>query len=302
ASQAIEMDSSNRQAQIVYARALAALQGNDYGENHLRELITAYPLIFEYRLELGRLYLEDEKYNDAQVVFEQLLNIQEKPKEALIELGKVLTFKNEPAKALEYYFRAAVFDPADVEPFFLAGRLLLGTGKPQQAKEQFERVIAINNNYPLVRYQIGLAELMLKNPKKALEQANEEKRINPKLSAPYTLAAEAYSEMKQFELCAREYQQAIKLKPLGAEIYIKVAACYRKSGSFDSALSMLNIAAKTESGNPDIYKEQGALFESRGDIAKAIQSYDQYFLLNPNAPDKALIEKRIQSLQNKGIR
>lgn len=296
AAKAVEMDPSNRQAQIIYAQALMAIQGIDYGVNHLQELITTYPLVSDYRLALGRLYLEDERYNDAERVFRQLIQIQDKPKEALIELAKVLRFQNDIEKALESLFRAAVFDPADAEPFFLAGMMLLDVNKPQEAKQQFERVLAINNNYPLVHYQIGRAELVAKNPKGALARASEEKKVNPNMAAAYTLAAEAYSDLKQYELCAREYQKAIKLRPQGADIYIRVARCYRKFGNFDSALSMLNIASKIESGNPGIYKEQGALFESKGDLQKAIQAYRQYFVLDPNAADRMAIEQRIQKM------
>lgn len=296
AAKAVEMDPSNREAQIIYARALAAIQGVDYGVNYLQELITTYPLVSEYRLALGRLYFDDERYNDAEAVFRQLIEIENKPKEALIELGKVLRYQNDIEKALEALFRAAVYDPADAEPFFLAGMMLLDVNKPHEAKQQFERVLIINKSYPLVRYQIGRAELLLKNPKGALEQSKEEKKVNPNLAAAYSLAAEAYSDLKQFDLCAQEYQKAIKLRPQGADIYVRVAGCYRKGGNFDSAHSMLNIASKIESGNPDIYKEQGALFESKGDLPKAIQAYKQYFVLDPNAPDRMLIEKRIRNM------
>lgn len=296
AARAVELDSSHREAQITYAKALAAQQGLEYGVNHLERLIQTFPLIAEYRLALGRMYLADERYNDAEQIFRQLVEIQDKPKEPLVELGKVLRFQNNFDAALQALFRAAVYDPTDAEPFFLAGMMLLDANKPLEAKQQFERVLTINSAYPLVRYQMGRAELMLKNPKGALDQANEEKKVNPNMAAAYSLAAEAYADLKQFDLCAREYQLAIKLRPQGADIYVSVASCYRRSGNFDSAKSMLNIAEKLESGNPYIYREQGALFEAMGDQAKAIAAYQQYFILDPNAPDKAAIENRMRGM------
>ncbi len=297
AARAVELDSSHREAQITYAKALAAQQGVDYGLGHLEKLINTFPLVSDYRLALGRMYFEDERYNDAEQVLRQLVEIQEKPKEPLIELGKVLRYQNNVEGALQALFRAAVFDPTDAEPFFLAGMLLLDTNKPLEAKQQLERVLLINPSYPLVRYHMGRAELMLKNPKGALDQANEEKKVNPNMAAAYSLAAEAYSDLNQFDLCAREYQLAIKLRPQGADIYVRVASCYRRAGNFDSASSMLNIAEKIESGNPSIYREQGALFEATGDLEKAVAAYRQYFILDPNATDKDSIQKRIQSLQ-----
>jgi tetratricopeptide (TPR) repeat protein len=75
-----------------------------------------------------------------------------------------------------------------------------------------------------------------------------------------------------------------------------MARCYRQAGNPDVASSMLSIAASQESGLPEIYKEQGAIFEELGDKAAAIASYDKYLSLSPNAPDRAEIDQRINSL------
>jgi tetratricopeptide (TPR) repeat protein len=294
AAKAIEIDSSHREAQTTYARALMRLQGAEFGIAHLEELVNKYPLVEEYRLALGRILFEDERYSSAEAVFRQLVEIQEKPKGALIELGKVLKVQGQTQEALDSFFRAAVFDPADAEPFFLAGMLLLDAKKPEKAKQQFKRVLKTNPKYPLVHYQIGQAELLLNRPKQALKEAEQEKRQNPNLSAAHVLSAQAYAKMKQFDLCAREYQKAIKINSQGAEIYVQAAACYRQGGNFDSAESLLNIASRQESGNPGIYREQGILFEAKGDFERAVAAYQEYFVLNPNAPDRSLIERRIQ--------
>ncbi|MEO0336893.1 MAG: tetratricopeptide repeat protein, partial [Pseudomonadota bacterium] len=273
AAKAIEIDSSHRKAQIVYAKALARLQGAEFGIEHLETLISRYPLVEDYRLALGRLYISDDRFASAESVFRQLVDIQDKKKESLLELGRVLKIQGQFQEALDSFYKAAVYDPADAEPFYEAGKLLLEFKKPKEARQQFERVLVTNPKYPLVHYNIGKTELMLKRPKKAIEQADKEKRANPNLAAAYMLAAEAYAKMKQFNLCAQEYQKAIKLRPQGADSYVRAAACYRQAGNFDSAESMLNIASRKESGNSDIYREQGALFEAKGDYEKAIAAY-----------------------------
>src|SRR5580698_5993913 len=96
---------------------------------------------------------------------------------------------------------------------------------------QFQRVLNTNRLYPLVHYQMGRAALMMGRPDDALEQTRQEKKINPNLADAYLLAAEAYTVLKQDSLCATEYQRAIKLRPQGAPIYVKLAGCYRRSGN-----------------------------------------------------------------------
>ena len=89
----------------------------------------------------------------------------------------------------------------------------------------------------------------------------------------------------------------MKLRPQQAYIYVKVAQCYRKKGDVDAASAMLNVAATKETGLAAIYTEQGAIYELKGDVIHAIEAYQMYFQLDPDAPDRKQIEDRISALQ-----
>lgn len=301
AAKAVDLDVNNRKAQIVYAEALAGLQGVDVGADHFVKLVTNYPFVMEYRLAFGKLMLADERYQQAEEIFRQITHLQEKPKEAYVELSKVLKAEGNMGEALELLLKAAVLDPADAEPLFMAGNIYLELKKPQEASVQFQRVLTINKLYPLVYYQLGRAALQMNDPRTALSFTEQEKRANPNLADAYLLAAEAHTLMQQYSNCATEYQKAIKLRPQQAFIYVKLAQCYRKSGSLDVAMNMLAVAATKESGLADIYKEQGAIYELKGDASHAIEAYNQYFVLDPDAPDRAQIQERISTLQRGGI-
>lgn len=297
AARAVDIDVNHRKAQIVYAEAVAGLQGVDVGVDYFLKLVNNYPLVPEYRLALGKMLLADERYQQAEEIFRQIIKLDEKPKEAYVELAKVLRAQGNMGEALDLLLKAAVLDPSDAEPLYFAGNIYLDLKKPLEAEVQFQRVLTINKSFPLVHYQLGRAALMKSNPREALNQTQLEKRSNPNLADAYLLAADAHSMMQQYSNCATEYQKAIKLRPQQAAIYVKNAQCYRKAGNLDAATAMLNVASLKESGLADIYKEQGAIFEVKGDVVKAIEAYNQYFVLDPDAPDRQQIEDRISALQ-----
>jgi tetratricopeptide (TPR) repeat protein len=299
-SKAVEIDVNHRKAQIAYAEALAGIQGVDVGLDYLLRLVNNYPLVTEYRLALGKMHLADERFQQAEEIFRQIIKLEEKPKDAYVELAKVLKAQNHADEALDLLLKAAVLDPADAEPLYLAGIILLDLKKPQEASLQFRRVLTINKLYPLVHFQLGRAALQMNDPQAALNFTLEEKRANPNLADAYLLAAEAHMLMNQYQMCANEYQKAIKLRPQQAIMYVRLAQCYRKSGALDAAIAMLNVAATRESGLSEIWKEQGAIYELKGDSQHAIEAYQQYFVLDPDAPDKSQIEERINSLQRGG--
>lgn len=296
ASRAIEIDVNHRKAQVIYGRTLGGVQGSAAAVSFLSELVKKYPLVTEYRLALAKQLLDDERMTEAERVLNELLQIDDKSKEAFLLLGRTQQLMGKYDSALETLLRAAVLDPADAEPLFQAGLLYLEAKKPTEAKSQFQRVLKINKFYPLVHFQLGRTALVLQDAREALNEAKEERNVNPNLAEAYLLAAEAYSLQQQYTLCVSEYQKAVKLRPQSAEIYLKMAQCYRKADNLEVAIAMLNQAAEKESGMPDIYRELGMIYEQKGDVTNAVAAYRQYFVLNPNAADRAVIENRVMSL------
>jgi tetratricopeptide (TPR) repeat protein len=297
AAKAVDIDVNHRKAQIMLAEAVAGLQGVDVGVDYYLKLVNNYPLVTEYRLALGKMLLADERYQQAEEIFRQITKLDEKPKEAYVELAKVLRAQGNMNEALDLLLKAAVLDPADAEPLYLAGQIYLDLKKPLEAGVQFQRVLTINKLFPQVHYQLGRAALMKNDPREALNQTDLEKKNNPNLADAYLLAAEAHSQMQQYMNCAMEYQKAIKLRPQQASIYVRIAQCYRKGNNYDAASAMLDVASLKESGLAEIYKEKGVIYELKGDVQRAIEAYNNYFVLDPDAPDRRQIEDRISALQ-----
>ncbi|MEZ0393413.1 MAG: tetratricopeptide repeat protein, partial [Pseudobdellovibrionaceae bacterium] len=293
---AIELDATNTEAQIAYARILTQFQGLETGLLYLKDLITKFSYTIDFRLALADLYLEQERADQAQKIYEQIVDADPKNKAARLGLGESLRTLGLFDRALKQFFEASVIDPSDPKALFQAGMVYMEIGKYADAIAQFRRAQAINPLFPRLNYNIGRAFYKTNDYDSALKAAMEERKINPNLADSYILAAEIYTDTKQFQKCTTEYQQAIKLRPQGAELHVKVARCYRQSGSTEIARSMLNIAANQESGLPEIYKEQGAVYEVEGDTRAAVQAYNKYLALSPNAPDRKEIEARILSI------
>lgn len=296
ANKAIEFDSTNSEAQVTYAKMLAATNGTDSGAEYLQGLIKKYAYSFEYRLALADIYKEAERWSDSRLLCEQVAETDPRNKKAWLCLGESLRATGFNDKALKAFLNAAVIDPTDGEALFQAGRLYFESSRFEEAFQQFIRVRSMNNHFPRANYYAGKAAFALGRFEEAVKYAQEEKKVNPNLADSYLLTAEVYSAQNSFNQCALEYAQAIKLRPGGAEIYVKAAQCYRQAGSLEIASTMLALAMERENGYPELYKETGALFEKKNEIEEALRAYYKYLELAPNAPDKRDIEQRIRRL------
>lgn len=306
-ARAVDLDFNSTEAHALTAKVEAGLHGVESGANYIQSLLNRYVITqgrqvpqaaIDLRIVLGEIYMQDERFKQAEEVTRQALALDANSKKALMGVGKAIQAQGQNAAALEYYLKAAVLDPSDAEPLFLSGQLYLDTGNFAEAWKQFERVIRANSRYPKAHSALGRTALRRGDPKKALEEAMQERAVNPDLSDAYILAAEAYFALHQYSNCAGEYQKAVSKRQQSAIILVRMARCYRLTGALESAQSLLREATALESGNPDIYKEQGAIFHTKGMADEAIGAYDTYLRLAPNAVDRGDVENRIRKVQS----
>ncbi|CAN5552782.1 hypothetical protein BH10BDE1_BH10BDE1_33500 [soil metagenome] len=307
ANKVLELDGGNVEARALGGKIEAGMRGVDAAAAYFQNLINRIvvtkgaavpPAAVAYRVALAEVFMQDEKLKPAEDVAKQAVGLDPNDKKALITLGKIYQIEGTSRDALESYLKAAVLDPSDADPIYFSGQVYLEVGKFNEAMTQFQRVLKVNPRYPRAHASLGRALLRQGKYQDALTEANNERNLNPDLGEAYLLAGEAFYNLRQYSNCASEYQKAIGKKVGGASVMVKLARCFRLSGAIDSAQSMLRQAQAIESGNPDIYKEQGAIFHQRAMADEAVAAYDTYLRLVPNAPDKDEVEAKIRKVQS----
>lgn len=296
ATRSVEIDPANPEAQIMYARYTAVSQGIETSISYINDLIKKFPYSVRYRLHLADVNKMEERYNIASQLYTQVIEIDERNKKAYLGLAESERALGNTSKALQSFLAASMRDPSDAEPILAAAQLLMEMNKYDDAERQIRRVIAINPNYPRAYFYLAKVLFAKGNFGEALTNAKKEKEKNPFVADSYILTAEILFANKQYGECATEYSQAIKLRPQSAGIYVKAAQCYRLADSLEIAEDMLSLAQGKESGFAEIYREQAAIFEKKGDVKSAVKAYDTYLDLAPNAPDRAEVKFRVKRL------
>lgn len=320
ATKAIEEDVNNIDGQTNLAIALGLAYGFSRGENRFKQLIETYPSITEYQQALGKYYYNDDKYEQSLNVFTQIINQKPEFKEAYIYLGRIYTFYGERdkdadkyQKAIQSFIKAILLDPSDPSPSFYMGQTYMANKQYLEAENQFEKTLALNGNYPLIHYYIGKVNFLQggeENLNRALQSAKTEYQKNPNLALAYVLAGDVYKSKANmrslsskrrahYELCATEYQKALKIRPKDIFLSIGLIECYRGSGDVDASLQIINklLNSPGMSGYPELYREAGYVYEIKKEYEKAKASYNQYFSLFPTAPERATIERRLRKIQ-----
>ncbi len=333
--QASENDSRNVDVHVMYGKILYKTQGVFASQEYLKNRIASFPLEAAYRVALAEVYLEDQKFLNAAQTAKDAIEYDSKSKEAFLVLGKALKALDKKERALNFFLDAFSLDPSDAEPLFEAGQLYIDIGKYDEAIKRFERVLKMNKLYPAIYYNLAKVYFAQRKMGKALEHCKIEIELDPKKDQCFVLSAEAnffkanqaknklsrlnsrklnpdnveltenekkvtYNRMISFyKLCAENYQRAIDIIPQRSSVYIDLSRCYRFAGEFDMSQKMVEKALDIEPGNPVVWRENGLLFEQKGEYALALEAYKQYLTLNPSAKDRKPIVRQMKELESK---
>ena len=324
ANKAIQEDPSI-QAQITYALSLDSAYGFHRAKDYFEKLIGNFPLIIDYSQALGEYYFDKGLHEKAIQVFQNVIQKHSKFKPAYIYLGRVYNYLSYTSggnreyyeKALEFFLEATLLDISDPKPLFYTGKTHLDNKQYYLAEKEFEKILKISPNYPLIHYYVGLVNFYQegeKNLEKALKFAKIQSSKDTKHYISYKLAGDIYrlrakgvfndlhEQRVTYELCVKEYQKALKYLKGNIEISIHLIECYKGSGDIDLALQLaLSFLGKQGlSGHPDLYKKIGSIYEIKEQYEEARRFYNDYFALFPGAKDRKTIENRIhQFISNK---
>ena len=223
----------------------------------------------EYPQAFGEYYFDNGMYDEALDQFTYIIERNSKFKRAYIYLGRIYNeFSLKSGKrgkkyeqALKYLLEAVLLDISDPEPIFYIARTYMQHEQYQSAENEFEKILQINSNYPLIHYYIGLVNFYQqgdKNLEKALKFARTQAAKNPTNYLSYKLAGDVYKLQSKgafdkaqerqvvYELCAQEYQKALKyVKNIDIEMSIGLIECYKGSGHLGSALQLALQLIKT---------------------------------------------------------
>jgi len=93
------------------------------------------------RLDLGRLYLQSNRLDEAQKQFQDALGIDPTMGDAYNNIGKILEMKHQDDEALAEYLKAARYRPYLAAPYFNIGRLYAKQKRYPEALKEYEKAI-----------------------------------------------------------------------------------------------------------------------------------------------------------------
>jgi tetratricopeptide (TPR) repeat protein len=204
----------------------------------------------------------------------------------------------------EYGITAA---PEDDLPFFILGHKYLNTKDYQKVVDNLEECLKRKPDNVLVMSNLAGAHLFVyertrnrAHIDRAIALCEKGVKIDATIPMLWDHLGRAYTydtELKNLDRALYFFSRALALNPENGGFNFHMGAACVKAGKQELALEYLKKAREQTPDFSDIYLFTAYAHHNRGDFRAAIDSYNEYLLKRPDAPDAAKIRQDMDKLR-----
>jgi tetratricopeptide (TPR) repeat protein len=232
-----------------YQKAVREAQQGNYQKavTLFVKVLDVIPQNVDARRNLAMAYMEMGDHQQARKLLEECLKIDPTNAWSFVLLGNIATkHERSPEVAAFYYETGLSINPNDNLLLNNFAALRLEQGRPAQARELFERALAIDPSYPNTSYGLALLHKLTSSPElalKVLEQLFKQPASEDIRTAPvYKNARELYLDIST-ELAKKE-SLALMKTILSRKNAIEIATGYPISIEEDNSLEYVSAVAQ----------------------------------------------------------
>jgi tetratricopeptide (TPR) repeat protein len=186
--------------------------------------------------EQAQLAQQTGQTQQAQRLYEQLLQLNPEHVEAMHLLGLLLAQQGRLSETLTWFERAVRIEPENVAIQTNLGNVYKQLGDLSKALMHYEHAIALNPqaidahvNRSAVMQELGRHE-------EAIASCNLALDANPKSVAAHFNKGNSYLAMKHFDQAAESYEQAIICQPDFQDAYVNLGSVWMNTQNYERAL------------------------------------------------------------------
>lgn len=246
-----------------FSELLIKAQKNKDGQNLVQQSIKLHPTDTDLLCLLGKIYLNQYDYDSAEKTFKKADSYKQNDVKILSGLAESLEKGEKLDKALDTILSALEIEPEN-----------------KDIRKQYVHALLTSQDY----------DTALSNIKELNDETNEKDIQILDLYGQYYICKDDEEEAKKY------YDKIKRLNHHYKDYMLSAATRYSQIGKYENAEKYANEFIERRPQNPDGYNILGRIFENKGDLQKALDSYNKSLSLRtPNV----LANKKIQNVTEK---
>ncbi len=235
-------------------------------------------------LRLGRLYLSDHDYREAERCFLKLLELDEKSHQALLGLADLNFLQKDFEKADQYYQRSLQIMDTDAMTLTKYGHFLLESGQDDRGIGILKKAaLSIGLDGKTSRYLADTCfrHSLFEEAANVYEELLEVENSNGELLNDL---GNCYYKSGRWEEAEKHYLQALDSPSVPLVVYRNLGLARTKLNKVDEAIVALEKYVELEPDQHDVHHIIGDLHSKIGQYDLAIPYYERFLQANPHDP------------------
>jgi len=213
-------------------------------------------------------------------------------------LGKSLFETGDDAGAAQAFGKAIELQPTMKWAHYFLGNVNIRTERYKEAAEQLEKEAEMQPDSDKVWFQLGKAHSLAGDDDKAIAAFEKSAAIDPTKSDPYMELAAIYEKRKDKAKSEEMYQKVIAVDPgNAATVFYNLGVHAWNENKDKEAAQAFKKSIEIDPKYAPAHKELARVLTRLQDFPGAVQHYQEYLKLSPQAPDAKEIRDTIALLK-----
>ena len=233
-------------------------------------------------IKQGFTFHQQGKFEEARIIYAQILKIQPNHFDALHLMGALLAQTKEFKQAIDFLSKALKINPNHASCNYNLGNALKELKRFNEALSSFDQAITIRPDYAEAYSNRGNILKDLKFFEQALDSYNRAIGIRPDYAEAYSNRGLALQALGRFDEALDSFDQAISIRPNFVEAHSNRGLALQALRRFDEALDSFNQAISIQSDSSEAYSNRGITLQSLNRLDDALTIYNQAIGIRPD--------------------
>lgn len=245
---------------------------------------------FDVLYGLGVLRLQQNNFNDAEQLFRQAIDANEKSAEAQHYLGFALTGLRQTAAAIDAFKKALAIKPAFPEAHNNLGHALQLMGRTREAIVHYRKALRLNRSYAEAHNNLGNALHLLGRSADSVLHYRNALALRPDYAEAHWNLANALRDIGRYDEAIAEYQKSLVIRPGYVEALTGLGKTFHILDRGDEAIKAYEQVLALNPVHTEAILNIGDIFTSRNQQDRAIDYYRKVLDTDPDNID-ALVRR-----------
>ena len=273
---------------VLQAQIFDALRDAERAETALDKALTIDPGNSFVHLRLAQVRMDRKDVAGAESALDDALRLDPKSKWVWLWKGVLLREMKEDAVAARTCYQKAIeVDPKFDMAWYNMGWTWMDKSSRNYAKarELFQKALVLNPDYKEVCYAMGMSYGYDDNYPVAKVWMDKAIAIDGSFLTAIKWRGIICGEMKDFAGAVADFDRAIRLDPMNADLYVRRAKMTERLGRLDDALRDLKFALDIKPDAKRTWMYLGDIYRTAGNAKLSQSCYEKAIALDPEYDD-----------------